>query len=105
MDVVLGLELGAADYVTKPYRLRELVARIQAVLRRVSAAAVSWPDRPRPTPRGRVPMRRGGRTGPRRLRPARGDASDRRRPPVAPRVRPPGPVAVPARVRSAPATS
>ena len=36
LDVVLGLELGAADYVTKPYRLRELVARIQAVLRRVA---------------------------------------------------------------------
>ena len=36
VDVVLGLELGAADYVTKPYRLRELLARIQAVLRRVS---------------------------------------------------------------------
>ena len=36
MDVVLGLELGAADYVTKPYRLRELIARIQAVLRRVA---------------------------------------------------------------------
>lgn len=35
VDIVLGLELGAADYVTKPYRLRELVARIQAVLRRV----------------------------------------------------------------------
>ena len=44
VDIVLGLELGAADYVTKPYRLRELVARIQAVLRRVSPppfAAVS----------------------------------------------------------------
>jgi two-component system response regulator RegX3 len=36
VDIVLGLELGAADYVTKPYHLRELVARIQAVLRRVS---------------------------------------------------------------------
>jgi len=34
VDIVLGLELGAADYVTKPYRLRELLARIQAVLRR-----------------------------------------------------------------------
>lgn len=34
-DVVVGLEVGAADYVTKPYHLRELVARIQAVLRRV----------------------------------------------------------------------
>jgi two-component system response regulator RegX3 len=40
MDVVLGLELGAADYVTKPYRLRELVARIQAVLRRVAPPEV-----------------------------------------------------------------
>jgi two-component system response regulator RegX3 len=34
VDVVLGLEIGAADYVTKPYRLRELVARIRAILRR-----------------------------------------------------------------------
>jgi two-component system response regulator RegX3 len=40
MDVVLGLELGAADYVTKPYRLRELIARIQAVLRRVAPPEV-----------------------------------------------------------------
>ena len=38
LDVVLGLELGATDYVTKPYRMRELVARIQAVLRRVAPA-------------------------------------------------------------------
>jgi two-component system, OmpR family, response regulator RegX3 len=34
VDMVLLLELGADDYVTKPYRLRELVARIHAVLRR-----------------------------------------------------------------------
>jgi two-component system KDP operon response regulator KdpE len=33
-DIVRGLELGADDYVTKPYRWRELVARIQAALRR-----------------------------------------------------------------------
>jgi len=39
VDIVLGLELGAADYVTKPYHLRELTARIQAVLRRVSVQA------------------------------------------------------------------
>lgn len=38
VNVVLGLEIGAADYVTKPYRLRELVARIRAVLRRPSTA-------------------------------------------------------------------
>jgi two-component system response regulator RegX3 len=43
MDIVLGLELGAADYVTKPYRFRELVARIQAVLRRAQS-----PPLPRP---------------------------------------------------------
>jgi len=43
IDVVLGLELGAADYVTKPYRLRELVARIQAVLRRVSPLQIPGP--------------------------------------------------------------
>ena len=36
LDVVLGLELGAAGYVTKPFRLRELVARMEAILRRVS---------------------------------------------------------------------
>ena len=34
VDMVLLLELGADDYVTKPYRLRELVARIHAVIRR-----------------------------------------------------------------------
>ncbi|MEJ5867554.1 response regulator transcription factor [Pseudokineococcus sp. 5B2Z-1] len=34
VDVVVGLELGADDYVTKPYSSRELLARIRAVLRR-----------------------------------------------------------------------
>ena len=34
VDMVLMLEIGADDYVTKPYRLRELVARIRAVMRR-----------------------------------------------------------------------
>ena len=33
-DVVVGLEVGAADYICKPYRQRELVARVRAVLRR-----------------------------------------------------------------------
>ena len=37
-DKVLGLELGADDYVTKPFSMRELVARIRAVLRRVDKA-------------------------------------------------------------------
>jgi two-component system response regulator RegX3 len=34
IDTVVGLEVGADDYITKPYRLRELVARMRAVLRR-----------------------------------------------------------------------
>jgi DNA-binding response OmpR family regulator len=39
-DKLVGLELGADDYVTKPFSARELVARVRAVLRRASAAAV-----------------------------------------------------------------
>ncbi len=38
-DKVLGLELGADDYVTKPFGMRELVARIRAVLRRTESNA------------------------------------------------------------------
>ena len=38
VDMVLMLEIGADDYVTKPYRLRELVARIRAVMRRHETA-------------------------------------------------------------------
>ena len=37
-DAVLGLELGADDYIVKPFRMRELVARIRAVLRRADGA-------------------------------------------------------------------
>jgi two-component system response regulator RegX3 len=41
MDMVVGLELGADDYVTKPFRGAELMARVRAVLRRTSAPAPS----------------------------------------------------------------
>ncbi|HLI53530.1 MAG TPA: response regulator transcription factor [Acidimicrobiales bacterium] len=43
-DTVLGLEVGADDYVTKPFRLRELVARMRAVMRRSSAPEAEAPD-------------------------------------------------------------
>ena len=41
VDKVVGLELGADDYVTKPYSVRELIARIRAVLRRGEDADAS----------------------------------------------------------------
>ena len=40
VDRVAGLELGADDYVTKPFSAREIVARVRAVLRRAQAAAM-----------------------------------------------------------------
>ncbi len=40
-DRVVGLEIGADDYVTKPFSMRELLARIRSVLRRASAGAVA----------------------------------------------------------------
>ena len=40
VDKVVGLELGADDYVTKPFSIRELLARVKAVLRRSSTKAV-----------------------------------------------------------------
>ena len=51
IDKVLGLELGADDYVTKPFSIRELMARIKAVLRRVP------PQAPYPTSTGSVTSR------------------------------------------------
>jgi len=53
-DRVVGLEIGADDYVTKPFSPRELAARIKAVLRRVSSQQT-------PEPQSRI-IRRGGLT-------------------------------------------
>ena len=70
IDTVVGLEVGADDYVTKPYRLRELVARMRAVLRRRANEC----RRPRAERRGA----RGRRRRPRPRAP-RGDHPGRRR--------------------------
>ncbi|ACZ31975.1 two component transcriptional regulator, winged helix family [Xylanimonas cellulosilytica DSM 15894] len=48
IDKVVGLELGADDYVTKPYSFRELLARVRAVLRRRAPVAVDPSGRARP---------------------------------------------------------
>ena len=48
IDRVVGLELGADDYVAKPFELRELVARIRAVLRRTEKARSAPAKAPRP---------------------------------------------------------
>ena len=44
IDTVVALEVGADDYVTKPYRMRELVARMRAVLRRAPSGVPSLGD-------------------------------------------------------------
>ena len=68
IDKVVGLELGADDYVTKPYSARELVARIRAVLRRRGDAAEAPPGGRRARGRAgadgrRAARRRRGRRG------------------------------------------
>src|SRR5689334_3254602 len=46
VDKVVGLEVGADDYVTKPFDLRELLARVRAVLRRLEAPGAQAPAEP-----------------------------------------------------------
>ena len=44
IDTVVGLEVGADDYITKPYRMREVVARMRAVLRRSPSDSLARPE-------------------------------------------------------------
>jgi two-component system, OmpR family, catabolic regulation response regulator CreB len=50
IDRVVGLELGADDYVTKPFSPRELVARVRSILRRSAAPAAATPASSAPQP-------------------------------------------------------
>jgi len=45
IDRVVGLELGADDYVTKPFNLRELLARVRAIIRRARSSPAREPER------------------------------------------------------------
>jgi DNA-binding response OmpR family regulator len=58
MDRIVGLELGADDYLPKPFNPRELLARVQAVLRRTAAADVEGPALLRAGPLALDPSRR-----------------------------------------------
>jgi two-component system OmpR family response regulator len=51
VDRVVGLEVGADDYLAKPFELRELLARIRAVLRRSKASIPAVPVEPSPAER------------------------------------------------------
>ncbi|GAA0746898.1 response regulator [Ideonella azotifigens] len=63
VDKVVGLEVGADDYVTKPFDLRELLARVKAVLRRIApdeAAAPAMAPAPAPAAAAAGPQRFAG---------------------------------------------
>lgn len=57
VDRVVGLELGADDYVAKPFDLRELLARLKSVLRRLRAAPPREGRQPAVEPQGQQPRR------------------------------------------------
>jgi DNA-binding response OmpR family regulator len=62
IDKVVGLELGADDYVTKPFSLRELLARIRAQMRRLDNADTGSGAEPGVPRAGREPLRLGAVT-------------------------------------------
>ncbi len=49
IDRVVGLELGADDYIAKPFLMREVVARVRAVLRRYQVSEAAAPPDPQPS--------------------------------------------------------
>src|SRR3954467_10447668 len=61
-DRIVGLELGADDYVVKPFSGAEVIARMRAILRRTGRAGAASSDAPPPAPAG--PGRGGGRAPP-----------------------------------------
>ena len=63
IDVVLGLEAGAVDYVVKPFRLAELLARIATHLRYVAHVDTRRPDAPARSVVGDLVVDRGSRRG------------------------------------------
>src|SRR5688500_5360502 len=58
VDRVVGLELGADDYVPKPFEMRELLARVRAVLRRAETSAAAAPPSAAAAPAAATPRRR-----------------------------------------------
>ena len=60
-DVLVGLGVGADDYLTKPFSMREVVARVSALLRRVERAAALAAERPAVLRVGAVSIDRGSR--------------------------------------------
>ena len=60
-DLVVGLRLGADDYMTKPFSPRELVARIAAILRRVEGRGAEARDEERPRTLGPIEVHRPSR--------------------------------------------
>ena len=61
-DKVLGLEIGADDYITKPFAIREVLARIKANIRRTSIAPPGTRRRPPPRNRRALSSTRSGTT-------------------------------------------
>ncbi len=67
IDRIVGLELGADDYLGKPFELRELLARVRAVLRRAAATATAAHDAATAAPATAAPATRRVRFGDRML--------------------------------------